>query len=283
MTTPTKHSVQPCPPSSPQIFRRFARQISPVTWHILVPWNKRQPSVNDASGRHPRCGRLEQCDCTELPTVFLATMPVLRTTTRTEHPVRPDTSSFRGTSGSPLRTMRRTVIRAVGASTSAITQNFRLFPSHLSPGHDYARAPHDNPDGTSCATAPALFLSDFPTIRPTLIPCGPAHPRPVEQAAALRERCVEPSIRAAGASTSAITQNFRLFPWHLYPVTSRRIPAPHKQKRRVSRETRRPFPANCHNHQAVFFASPRYVSITRGFCASSAAGPSSANSPVSST
>lgn len=35
--------------------------------------------------------------------------------------------------------------------------------------------------------------------------------------------------------------------------------------------------------QAVFFVNPRYVSITRGFCASSAAAPSNANSPVSST
>ena len=37
------------------------------------------------------------------------------------------------------------------------------------------------------------------------------------------------------------------------------------------------------SNQAVFFVNPRYVSITRGFCASSAAAPSNANSPVSST
>jgi len=140
-------------------------------------------------------------------------------------------------------------------------------------------APHGNLDGTPCATAPTLSLTEFRPARPTLIPCDPAqHPQCVEQAAATRERC----SGSSSACTELPTVSVALIPL----VTSCRVPGSHltqKQKRRVSRETRRPFPAHHATDQAVFFASPRYVSITRGFCASSAAGPSSANSPVSST
>lgn len=62
-----------------------------------------------------------------------------------------------------------------------------------------ACAPHGNLDGTPCATAPTLSLTECRTVRPTLIPCDPAqHPRCVEQAAATRERC--------SGSTSACTE-----------------------------------------------------------------------------
>lgn len=142
-----------------------------------------------------------------------------------------------------------------------------------------ACAPHGNLDGTPCATAPTLSLTEFRTVRPTLIPCDPAqHPRCVEQAAATRERC----SGSTSACTERPTVSVALIP-RLPAVVCRGRISPKKQKRRVSRETRRPFPAHHATDQAVFFASPRYVSITRGFCASSAAGPSSANSPVSST
>ncbi len=142
-----------------------------------------------------------------------------------------------------------------------------------------ACAPHGNPDGTPCATAPSLSLTEFRTVRSTLIPCDPAqHPQCVEQATATGERC--------SGSSSALHRASDCFPCTYPPAASRRVSGSHltqKQKRRVSRETRRPFPAHHTTDQAVFFANPRYVSITRGFCASSAAGPSSANSPVSST
>lgn len=62
-----------------------------------------------------------------------------------------------------------------------------------------ACAPHGNLDGTPCATAPTLSLTEFRTVRPTFIPCDPAqHPQCVEQAAATRERC--------SGSTSACTE-----------------------------------------------------------------------------
>ncbi len=138
-----------------------------------------------------------------------------------------------------------------------------------------ARQPGRN---TLCDRAPPS-LTEFRTARPTLIPCDPAqHPQCVKQAAATRERC--------SGSSSALHRASDGFPCTYPPAASRRVSESHlsqKQKRRVSRETRRPFPAHHATDQAVFFASPRYVSITRGFCASSAAGPSSANSPVSST
>lgn len=104
------------------------------------------------------------------------------------------------------------------------------------------------------------------------------YPQCAEQATAIGERC--------SGSSSAPHRASDCFPCTYPPAASRRVSGSHltkKQKRRVSRETRRPFPAHHTTDQAVFFANPRYVSITRGFCASSAAGPSSANSPVSST
>lgn len=141
-----------------------------------------------------------------------------------------------------------------------------------------ACAPHGNLDGTPCATAPPSPSQNFGWLARHLSPvtrhnipacetCG-SHPRTM----------LRIDIRLHRASDC-----FRgTYP----PVTSRRVSRSHltqKQKRRVSRETRRPFPAYHATDQAVFFTNPRYVSITRGFCASSAAGPSSANSPVSST
>lgn len=138
--------------------------------------------------------------------------------------------------------------------------------------------PRNTPDETPCAIASGLFPTEFPPVRPTVIPSNPAHPRPVEQAATTPERYT-------GSSSALWTP--RPPPLHrtsdCFPGTYPMVASPRKQKRRVSRETRRPFPANRVTDQAVFFANPRYVSITRGFCASSAAGPSSANSPVSST
>ena len=116
---------------------------------------------------------------------------------------------------------------------------------------------------------------------PELIPCA-AWLMSIEHCHAYSAHCpVQP-----GAMRSPLSpQGFCLLLRHLSPTpdSPTHLPTPRKQKRRVSRETRRTFPADRPPHQAVFFTSPRYVSITRGFCASSAAGPSSANSPVSST
>lgn len=177
---------------------------------------------------------------------------------------------------SPLRQR----FRPAGATSLRLCKKIRLPGNFTWNTYPFdACAPHGNPDGTPCATASPLSLTEFQTVRPTLIPCDPAqHPQCAEQATAIGERC--------SGSSSALHRASDGFPCTYPPATSRRVPGSHltkKQKRRVSRETRRPFPAHHATDQAVFFANPRYVSITRGFCASSAAGPSSANSPVSST
>lgn len=137
---------------------------------------------------------------------------------------------------------------------------------------------------------PCCWSGTYPPRFDTSLACAEIHTpgiQPVDQAT-INCRARRRIITCAVDSLSpAATQNFRLFPRYLSPDREpprhQALLQPHKQKRRVSRETRRPFPANRPNDQAVFFANPRYVSITRGFCASSAAGPSSANSPVSST
>ena len=157
-----------------------------------------------------------------------------------------------------------------------------------------SRGRHDSLGARSCAPASSqtslLLVRHLSPRFGTSSACAEIHApgiQPVEHAAThsrTRRRIV---TRSVDTLPTAATQNFRLFPRYLSP--GREPPAietllqPHKQKRRVSRETRRPFPAHRRDYQAVFFANPRYVSITRGFCASSAAGPSSANSPVSST
>lgn len=72
-----------------------------------------------------------------------------------------------------------------------------------------ACAPHSNPDGTPCATAPTLSFTEFRTVRSTLIPCDPAqHPQCVKQAAATRERC----SGSSSACTERPTVSLALIP-----------------------------------------------------------------------
>lgn len=57
-TPRTKYPVQSHPPSSSQNFRRFARQLSPVTRRIVGLWNE-WPTPNDKPDRHLHCGYLD--------------------------------------------------------------------------------------------------------------------------------------------------------------------------------------------------------------------------------
>ena len=171
------------------------------------------------------------------------------------------------------------------------TVELRPAPTAHPPSHSTSSRCAKSPIGAELDSAPppttrGTSVTVFPVRHPTLIHCAGQH-APAEPCRARNSRDSVQHAHRHDQPLSRSSQSFRLFVRHLSPAPSRpkatQSPCAQKQKRRVSRETRRRFPANRTDHQAVFLANPRYVSITRGFCANSAAGPSSANSPVSST
>ncbi|VWC03200.1 hypothetical protein BLA15945_05013 [Burkholderia lata] len=117
--------------------------------------------------------------------------PVTQATTRTEHPVRPyppsSPQSFRRFARHLSPVTRHIIGPPHMAACAYVNIRPPRNPREIRAPFD-ACGPRNIPGGAPCATAPALFLTEFPPVRPTLIPCDPAHHRSVEQAATTTER-----------------------------------------------------------------------------------------------
>jgi hypothetical protein len=152
---------------------------------------------------------------------------------RTERPVCPHPPS----SPPSFRRFARYLSPWLGTSSARRTSScLREHPDPGEPTQNTHSIRRQRPsDGTPCVPAPTHFPTELPPDRPV----SPA----IRHTISLRSKRQQPpnDIRdrqlRCGASSAA--QNVRLFPWHLSPGCY--IASPQKQKRRVSRETRRRF------------------------------------------